>query len=55
MHDMGPHRLIEEHRRLIADYRKDYTSFTEHRLDELVKKLDEYHKPPENPSTQTTP
>ena len=49
------HRFIDEHRRPVADYHKDYPSFTEHLLDELVKKLDEYHKPAENPSIQTKP
>lgn len=49
------HRLIEEHRQLIADYRRDYPTFTEHRLDDLMKKFDGYQKPAENTPATSTP
>lgn len=49
------HRLIEEHRQLIADYRRDYPTFTEHRLDDLMKKFDGYQKPADNTPATSTP
>ena len=47
------HRLIEEHRKLITEYRQQYPAFPDtdaHHLDNLIKKLDQTTTP-----NQTTP
>jgi hypothetical protein len=49
------HRLIEEHRKLISDYRRDYPNFIEHELDQLVKKLDSFQKPSKATPTEPKP